>query len=146
MDPVRWHTVEGYAKDPLRHRDLTINDLVSNDDDDDDDGVVKPAALEHPPERIWWLPPSSSGEKDPDPLRRRDSPPHDLPDDGVFESGAPEPRIKDSHAWFVEFCASSSPVHLVADIYNLDRKRLSMPMLDGNGPITTPDNPAALYT
>lgn len=75
-DTVHWFTAEGYNKDPLRRRDPTVKDLVT--------------------ENIWELPPPSSGGKDPDPLRRRDSPLHNLPPDGTFESGAPEPRIRDS--------------------------------------------------
>lgn len=49
-------------------------------------------------------------------LTRSDSPLHNLPDHGVLQSGASGPRIKDSHAWFVNFAL----LHLiVADILEI---------------------------
>ncbi|KAL9137725.1 MAG: hypothetical protein Q9175_001072 [Cornicularia normoerica] len=104
--PVHWYIAETEGhKDPLRRRDALLSSLFT-----EKDGLIETGAqARRDVEAAIWRtsPPSSSDGNDDDPLRRRDSPLHDLPHHGILEGGAPEPRLKDPHAWFVNVALSS---------------------------------------
>ncbi|CAD6583806.1 MAG: hypothetical protein ASARMPREDX12_001457 [Alectoria sarmentosa] len=90
--------------DPTRRRDSPLHNLPN------DGGFVetgRPGRREMA-EVVWRV---SSNGNDNDPVRRRDSPLHNLPgvpDEGIVQIERPDPRIKDSNAWFVNFWLSPS--------------------------------------
>lgn len=108
VESEKWYVAgaENY-KDPLRRRDSPLQNLFP-----EKDGFIETGGPVHRRDIDWHLePPSSSDGNNDDPLRLRDSPLHSLPDDGILESGTPEPRVKDSYAWFVNFANASPSDH-----------------------------------
>ena len=78
-------------KDTLRRRDSPLSNLFP-----EKDGFIQtgPPVRRDEDAASWYTIPPSSGPEDPDPLRRRDSLLHNLPNDGIVEGGAPGPHIK----------------------------------------------------
>lgn len=97
-----------------RRRDSPLHNLFP-----ELDGFIETGGPVHRDEEVadsplWFVsPPSASAGSDSDPIRRRDSLLHNLPDDGIIEHEGPEPHIGDSHAWFVNICASRSELLLM---------------------------------
>ena len=104
--PNMWYVTPSGTPDPdvIRRRDSPLHNLPNGGGFVETGGPVRREMAEV----VWRV---SSNGNDNDPVGRRDSPLHNppgVPDDGIVQIEGPDPRIKDSNAWFVNFWLSPS--------------------------------------